>query len=93
MSDGLYDQIIQELESSKETIRPSDVVMFSEPLRSTLNFALDHKRFNLTELTDQLKFTIEQSRRIAELLAERNFLNILSSPYDPEPLYETRFPK
>jgi len=93
MSDGLYDQIIQELESSKENILPAEVVMFSEPLRSTLDFALDHKRFNLSEFTEQLKFTREQSRRIAELLTERNFLNILTSPYEEEPQYETRFSK
>ncbi len=93
MSDGLYDQIIQELESSKEAIHPADVVMFSEPLRSTLDFILNNKRFNLTELTEKLQFTREQSRRIAELLTERNFLNILTSPYEEEPQYETRFSK
>jgi hypothetical protein len=90
MSDALFEQIIQELETSRETIRLSDVVMFSEPLRSTLNFALRVKHFNLTELTEQLKFTSEQSRQIAALLVERGFLKILSSPYDEEPEYETQ---
>lgn len=90
MSDGLYDQIIQELESSKDNIRSSEVVMFSEPLRSTLSFALKKKSFNLTEFAEKLQFTREQSRRIAEILVERNFLNILTSPYDEEPKYETR---
>jgi hypothetical protein len=90
MSDGLFEQIIQELESSKEAIRLSNVVMFSEPLRSTLSFALQAKRFSLTELTEQLKFTRDQSRRIAELLAERGFLKILSGPYNQEPEYETQ---
>jgi hypothetical protein len=90
MSNGLLEQILQELEISNEPIRLSDVVMFSEPLRSTLNFALETKRFNLTDLTEQLKFTRDESRRIAALLIERGFLNIQSSPYDDEPEYETR---
>jgi len=90
MSDSLFEQIIQELESSKEAIRSADVVMFSEPLRSTLNFALQTKRFNLTQITEELKFTREQSRRIVALLVERSFLKILSSPYDQEPEYETQ---
>ena len=90
MNDSLFDQIVQELEISKEAIRLSDVVMFSEPLRSTLNFALQAKHFNLTEFTENLKFTRDQSRQIAELLAERGFLKILSSPYDQEPEYETQ---
>jgi hypothetical protein len=89
MSDALFEQIIQELETSKSAIRLSDVVMFSEPLRSTLNFAMQAKRLNLTQVTDELKFTRDQSRQIAALLVERGFLKILSSPYDEEPEYET----
>ena len=40
MTDKLYEQILQELEAGKGDIPPSSVVMFSEPLRSALNFAL-----------------------------------------------------
>jgi hypothetical protein len=90
MSNGLFEQIIQELEISNQPIRLSDVVMFSEPLRSTLNFALETKRFNLTDLTEQLKFTRDESRRIAALLIERGFLDVQASPYEEEPEYETQ---
>jgi len=90
MTNGLFEQIIQELEIKKEPIRLPDVVMFSEPLRSTLNYALQAKRFNLTDLSGQLQFTREQARRIAALLIERGFLDVHASPFDDEPEYETR---
>ncbi len=88
MTDKLYEQILQELEAGKGDIPPSSVVMFSEPLRSALNFALSAKRFTLTEFTGQLKFTRGQAKRIAELLIERHLLNLLPRPGKEETYYE-----
>jgi len=63
MSETLYEKTIRELAISKEDIRPSDVVLFSEPLRSALNFVIRLGRFSLTEFTEKLEFTDEEAKK------------------------------
>jgi hypothetical protein len=48
----IYDIAIKELEERKEDMRPSDVILFSEPLRSALNFVIRLGRFSLTEFVE-----------------------------------------
>jgi hypothetical protein len=81
---------LDELRSRAEDIRPSDVVSFSEPLRSALNFAQRIGRISLTEMAGMLAIERRHARQIAQLLVARKLLHIspLSSP--TETYYETR---
>ena len=48
----------------QEDIRPSDIVLFSEPLRSALNFTIRAGRFSLTEFEEKLGFTAKKQKRL-----------------------------
>jgi hypothetical protein len=72
MSKALYKKALKELKARQEDIRPSDVVLFSEPLRTALNYVIRLGRFSLTELAQKLEFTREQTGTLAEILIERN---------------------
>jgi hypothetical protein len=54
MSNPLFETMIKELEERQEDIRPSDVVLFSEPMRSAVNFVIRLGRFSLTEFAEKL---------------------------------------
>jgi hypothetical protein len=71
MSKSLYEIAIKELQEREEDIRPSDVVLFSEPLRSALNFVIRLGRFSLTERRKTGIHT-GQTKQIADMLVERN---------------------
>ncbi len=90
MSETLYEITIKELEARTEDIRPSDVVLFSEPLRSALNFVIRLGRFSLTEFTEKLEFTREETKKIADLLVERNLFTVSRFSNDEETFYESR---
>ena len=90
MTETLYEVVLKELEAGTEDIRPSDVVLFSEPLRSALNFTIKLGRFSLTELAEQLGFTREQTRKIAELLVERNLFEVTRFALPDELYYQSR---
>ena len=49
MSDTLFENAIKELQARTEDVRPSDVILFSEPLRTALNAVIRLGRFSLTE--------------------------------------------
>ena len=57
MNEATYRIIIRELEDRKEDIRPSDVILFSEPLRSALNLVIRLGRFSLTEFAEKMDAT------------------------------------
>jgi hypothetical protein len=76
MSNSPFQTVLRELELRVEDIRPSDIVLFSEPLRSALNFTVRVGRFSLTEFTGILEFTREEAKKIADLLVERNLFDV-----------------
>jgi len=90
MSTTLYEITIKELEERQEDIRPSDVVLFSEPLRSALNFVVRLGRFSLTEFTEKLGFTREQTIKITDILIKRNLLEVSRFSNAEETFYESR---
>ena len=91
MSNPLFEIAIKELESRKEDIRPSDVVLFSEPLRSSVNFVIRLGRFSLTEFAEKLpNFTRDEVKRIADLLVLRHLFDVSRFSTEAEPYYEAR---
>jgi hypothetical protein len=90
VSESLFELAIKELEERKEDIRPSDVVLLSEPLRSALNFVIRLGRFNLTEFTEKLGFSREETKRIADLLVKRNLFEVAKYSTEQETYYEAR---
>ncbi|MCQ3936117.1 MAG: hypothetical protein DPW18_03600 [Chloroflexi bacterium] len=90
MSKSLFELAIKELEERKDDIRPSDVVMFSEPLRSALNTVIRLRRFSLTEFSENLPFSREETRQIADLLVKRNLFELSRFATEAEPYYEAR---
>jgi hypothetical protein len=90
MTQSLYQVVLKELELRVEDIRPSDIVLFSEPLRSALNFTVRAGRFSLTEFTEQLGFTREEAKKLADLLVERNLFEVNKYSNEKETYYESR---
>ena len=91
MSESPYEIAFRELSSRTEDVRPSDVVLFSEPLRSALNFVIRLGRFSLTDFSEKLGFTRYQSKKIANILVERHLFVVLPDPSKPwEIFYESR---
>jgi hypothetical protein len=91
MSESPYEIAVRELSSRTEDIRPSDVVLFSEPLRSGLNFVIRLGRFTLTDFSEKLGLTRYQAKKIASILVERHLFVILPDPSRPDEIfYESR---
>lgn len=90
MSESLFQIALKELEERKEDIRPSDVVLFSEPLRTALNAMIRLGRFSLTEFVEKLEFTREESKRLADILVERNLFAVSRFSNAEETYYESR---
>jgi hypothetical protein len=90
MSESEFDIAIKELEERKEDLRPSDIILFSEPLRSALNFVIRLGRFSLTEFAEKLPFTRDETKRIADLLVERNLFAVSRFSNAEETFYESR---
>jgi DNA-binding MarR family transcriptional regulator len=90
MSETLFQTALRELESIKEDIRPSDIVVFSEPLRIALNFAIRAGRFSLTEFAEKLGFTRAETKRLADILVKRNLFEIKRSSPTEEIYYQAR---
>lgn len=90
MSKSLFELAIKELEERQEDVRPSDIVLFSEPLRSALNTVIRLGRFSLTEFTELLPFSREEAKRLADLLIQRNLFELSRFATEAEPYYEAR---
>lgn len=90
MSKSEYELAVRELEERTEDIRPSDIILFSEPLRSALNFVIRLGRFSLTEFVEKLPFTREETKRLADLLVQRNLFSVASYSTAEETYYESR---
>lgn len=85
-----FERTLNELRERKEDIRPSDVVLFPEPLRSTLNFAIRIGRISLTDFASMMKIDISQARQLTELLVTRNLLHVSAFSNDKETFFESR---
>ncbi len=90
MSENPFEIAIQELEARTEDVRPSDVVLFSEPLRSALNYVIRLGRFSQTEFMEKLTFTREETQKIADILVKRNLFAISRFSNAEETFYESR---
>lgn len=90
MNQDQFERTFQELKAGKEDIRPSDVVVYSEPLRSALNSALRLGRISLTDLARQLELQRDQAKQIADLLVARNLFRLSMLSNETETYYESR---
>lgn len=90
MNETPFEIAIKELEAGTEDIRPSDVVSFSEPLRSALNYVIRLGRFSLTEFQEKLEFTREETKKIADILVARNLFAVSRFSNAEETFYESR---
>ncbi|MBI3738280.1 MAG: hypothetical protein HY258_04460 [Chloroflexi bacterium] len=90
MNQNQFERILQELKAGREDIRPSDVMVYSEPLRSALNAAIRLGRISLTDLAQQLELNRGQAKQIADLLVTRNLFHVSTFSHDKEIFYETR---
>ena len=72
------ERILSELHEREEDIGPADVALFPEPLRSTLNFAIQIGKISLEDFASRLGLDIPQARRLAALLAAKKFFRISS---------------
>lgn len=90
--DGPFDfeRTLRELSKREEDIRPSDVVLFPEPLRSTLNFAIRIGRISLTDFAKMMSIDIPRTRQLTDLLVARNLLHVSPFSNNDETFYETR---
>lgn len=90
MNKSLFELALGELEERTEDLRPSDVVLLSEPLRSALNHVIRLRRFSLTEFAEKLGFTREETKKIADLLVQRNLFEVLRFSNEQETHYQAR---
>ena len=90
MSETVFETVLKELQTRTEDIRPTDVVLFSEPLRSALNYVIRLKRFSLSELAEKLEFTREQTRQIADVLVQRNLFVRSKFASEDDQFFESR---
>lgn len=79
MSESLCRAILREIESVGGEIHPSDLMVFSEPLRSALSAAIRAGRFSLTEFSKSLGCSRKETLQIAEVLSARKLLSVESS--------------
>ncbi len=75
MSESPYETAVREISDCAGDLKPSDVILFSEPLRSALNFVIRLRRFALSVFEEKLGFTREQTEHIVNLLVERNLFH------------------
>src|SRR5258705_13938095 len=90
MSNALYKRALKKVEGRQEDIRPSDVVLFSEPLRTALNYVIRLGRFSLTEIVEKLEFSPEETSNLADILIERNLFVKSRFSNAEETYYESR---
>lgn len=82
-----YERAIKEIESGQTDLMPSDVLAFSEPLRSAVNGVVRLGRFSLTEFNEKLPFTREETKNIADVLVSRKLFEIAKHSTKDETYY------
>jgi len=85
-----FERALQELRVGQEDIRPSDVVVFSEPLRSSLSQAIRIGRISLTDFSKLLGAEREQAQQIISILVERHLFFVSAFTSETDTFYETR---
>ncbi|MGA7192401.1 MAG: hypothetical protein WBW94_02140 [Anaerolineales bacterium] len=85
-----FERALKELKIGKEDIRPSDVMDFSEPLRTALNQAIRLGRISLTDFLKLLELNREQGKQIISILVERHLFFISAFTSQADTFYETR---
>lgn len=90
MSNEIFELALKELNEGTEDIRPSDVVLFSEPLRSALNFVIRLGRFSLTEFAEKLEFSREETAQLSDILVKRNLFTVARYSTPEETFFESR---
>ena len=78
---------MKEVQSGKTDLMPSDILAFSEPLRSAVNAVIRLGRFSLTEFTAKLPFTREETKNITDVLVERKLIEVVPNTIGPETFY------
>jgi hypothetical protein len=87
MKSSLYELALKQIQANKADLMPSDILGFSEPLRSALNAMVRLGRFSLTEFTEKLGFTREETKFIADALVKRNLFEVASYSNEQETFY------
>jgi len=82
-----YELAMKQIQSGQTDLMPSDVLAFSEPLRSAVNAMIRLGRFSLTEFTEKLPFTREQTKNIADALVNRKLFEMMPNTTGPEIFY------
>jgi hypothetical protein len=85
-----FERALQELKASSEVIRPSDVFVFSEPLRSALNSAVRLGRLSLSEFARELELEKDRAKEIADILIARKLFQDSRFSNEKETFYDTR---
>lgn len=87
MKPSPYELALNQIQAKQSDLMPSDVLGFSEPLRSALNAMIRLGRFSLTEFTEKLGFTREETKTIAEALVKRKLFEVASYSNEQETFY------
>ena len=89
LSHSPYQRAMKEIQGGKSDIMPSDILSFSEPLRSAVNHMVRLGRFSLTEFTEKLTFTRAETKNIANALVQRKFFELAKYSTAEETFYIT----
>jgi len=87
MKPSPYELALKEIQAGKTDMMPSDILAFAEPLRSAVNAMIRLGRFSLTEFTEKLGFTREQTKNIADALVQRKLFEIAKYSTAEETFY------
>lgn len=87
MKSSPYELALKQIQANKADMMPSDILGFSEPLRSALNAMVRLGRFSLTEFTEKLGFTREETKIIANALVKRKLFEVASYSNEQETFY------
>ena len=82
-----YELAMKQIQSGKTDLMPSDILAFSEPLRSAVNAVIRLGRFSLTEFTAKLPFSREETKNIADVLVQRKLFEVVPNTTGPETFY------
>lgn len=85
-----YELALSQIQANKTDLMPSDILAFSEPLRSAVNAMVRLGRFSLTEFTEQIGFTREETKNIADALVQRKLFEVASYSNEQETFYTAR---
>ena len=90
MNKEQFERALKELKAGKDDIRPSDIVVFSEPLRSSLSQAIRIGRISFTDFSKLLGVEHEQAQQIISILVARHLFYISTFTSSTDAFYETR---